>query len=109
MNKDQNRNKNQNEAEAHQLDTIIKKINANSEKIETLSGKLTEIKDQLKNLESTNTENDEKDDSDDFKYKKVLKIVDFIALTIIFFVVVDGVFNKFGWLYAISEYITNLF
>lgn len=109
MNKDQTPNDNKNNAKSPQFDTIIQKINANSEQIETLSGKVSEIKYQLENLNSKDVENDEKGDSEDFKYKKVLKVVDFIALTIILFVIVDGVFNKFGWLYAISEYITNIF
>lgn len=109
MNRDQTPNDSKNNSKSPQFDTIIQKINSNSEQIETLSGKLSEIKDQLEKLNSKDVENDEKDDSEDFKYKKVLKTIDFIALTIILFVIVDGVFNKFGWLYAISEYITNLF
>jgi len=52
---------------------------------------------------------DQEVDSSNKKFKKVLKVIDTIAILIIIFIILDGVFNGFAWMTGITNFITNLF
>ena len=94
------------------LDILMEQIDQHSIELKKTRNDIAQIKEEIAKLSISNS-NKEDNDSDQQelkpKYKKILKIIDIIAFIIILFVIIDGVFNGFSWLYALSNFITGLF
>ena len=92
----------------NKIEALMTKIKENSNELEKARQDIAEIKETISNLETAPVES-KANGTLKPKYKKVLKIIDIIAFIIIIFVIIDGVFNGFGMLYALSKLLSNLF
>jgi len=95
------------------LADLIEKMEAYNEQLNQTRQDIESIKENIARLSKSIAESEDESITPKEKetpgYKKALKIIDIIALIIILFIIVDGVFNQFNWLYVISQFITNLF
>lgn len=95
------------------LADLIEKMEAYNEQLNQTRQDIVSIKENIASLSKSISEAEDESiphkEKETPGYKKALKIIDIIALIIILFIIVDGVFNQFNWLYVISQFITNLF
>jgi len=95
------------------LADLIEKMEAYNEQLNQTRQDIESIKENIARLSKSISESEDESiptkEKETPGYKKALKIIDIIALIIILFIIVDGVFNQFNWLYVISQFITNLF
>jgi len=93
------------------LDQLIDQVNKNSFELKKTRKDIASLKEKIADLTSSVTPSHDNDSKDDIKpkYKKVLKVIDILALVIIIFVIIDGVFNGFAIMTAIANFFTALF
>ena len=93
------------------LDQLIDQVNKNSFELKNTRKEIASLKEKITDLTSSFKDTQNKDSKDDInpKYKKALKIIDILALIIIIFVIIDGVFNSFAIMTAIADFFNGLF
>lgn len=112
-NNNPNKNGNTDSDPKQKIDTLIEKVENFESKMDQSLNEIRLLKEEVgtfrNELKNKNTQDNNSHKSENAKYKKILNIIDIIAMLVILFIIIDGVFNQFSWLYALSEYFSNLF